>query len=143
MFAWRQFCSVLFFLDVCNKLAEAVFPDTKTFFGDTKAVFAEPSSRQVSQGRFLKENAFFFVDGNDYNLCSYGKKRKLSTPGFLGIRNRMRLKAYSGPVPRDLVVTQLWASPIRHEPYVPIAFWPRSYHPQIVAAGISSEQRQK
>ena len=54
-----MFCS----LDVCNKLAEAFCPDTKAFFGDTKAFFAEPFSRQVSQGRFLKEKVFF--DGND------------------------------------------------------------------------------
>ena len=58
---------MLCFLDVCNKLAEAVFPDTKTIFGDTETVFGDPCSRQVSQGRCLKENVFFvfFLGGND------------------------------------------------------------------------------
>ena len=53
IFAWTQFS--------CVELAEAFFPDTKAFIGDTQAFFAEPCSRQVSQGRFLKENVCFFL----------------------------------------------------------------------------------
>ena len=73
IFAWRTFSCVLLFLDVCNTLAEAL-PDTKAFFGDTKAFCAEPCSRQESQGRFLKGKAFLW---KRQKLCSYGKKRKL------------------------------------------------------------------